>query len=100
MTVLLVRAQVNEEAVPEVEARIEKMFTAIHAAAPDGIRYAHTKAADGVTFLIFVNLDNPADNPLLAVPEVAEFQEWVAQHLAERIPPEPLTVIGSYRLFD
>ena len=100
MTVLLARVQVKEDAVPEVEAAIEKMFAAIHAAEPEGLRYAHTKAADGVTFVIFVQVDNPQGNPLTTIPEVGEFQQWVEERLDERTPPESLTVVGSYHLFE
>jgi hypothetical protein len=100
MTVLLARVQVKEEAVPEVEAAIEKMFAAIHAAAPEGLRYAHTKAADGVTFVVFVQIDNPQGNPLTTIPEVGEFQQWIEERLDDRTPPESLTVVGSYHLFE
>lgn len=100
MTVLMIRSKVKEEAVAEAEAAVEKWFSTVHEAKPAGVRYASTKAPDGVTFVVFIQLENPPENPLTALPGFAEFQENIKRWTAEAGPPEPLTVVGSYRLFD
>jgi hypothetical protein len=38
-------------------------------------------------------------NPLPALPEGKEFGEKLKSWLAEPVSSEPLTIIGSYRLF-
>jgi hypothetical protein len=99
MTLLLIRAKLKEEAAAEAEAATVTMFAAVHQANPEGVRYASTKAADG-TFHVFLQLDDPHENPLPEIPAWVEFQEDLKQWVAESAAPEPLTVVGSYRLFE
>jgi hypothetical protein len=99
MSVVMIRAKVKAESVVDIEAAAEKMFAAVHAAQPDGVQYASTRLADGVSVVALLALDDPDDNPLLALSEFREFQERLPEWLAEPPTVEPLTVIGSYRLF-
>jgi hypothetical protein len=99
MNVVMIRAKVNAENVPDIEAAAEKMFAAIDAARPEGVKYASAGLADGVSFVALLAFDDPADNPLAAIPEFREFQEHLPEWLAEPPTVEPLTVIGSYELF-
>jgi hypothetical protein len=99
MSVMMIRAKVNADAVAEVEAAARAMFAAIDDAQPQGVRYASTKLPDGVTFVIFLGLDEGIENPLPAVPEFRDFQQSLPGWLAEPSAPEPLTVVGSYNLF-
>jgi hypothetical protein len=46
-----VRSRVKTEGVSEVEAALEKAFSAIADAQPEGVRYASNKAGDGATFV-------------------------------------------------
>jgi hypothetical protein len=99
MTVLMIRATVSEQSVPEVEAGVEKLFAAIEAAQLD-VRYASCRLPDGVTYLALLQLEEgTTDNPLVALPEFREFQENLASWIVEPPTPEPLEVVGSYRLF-
>lgn len=70
MNVIMIRPKVKPESVHEIEAAIEKTFAAIEQAKPEGVRYASSKLADGVTFMVLLALDEGIENPLLAVPEV------------------------------
>jgi hypothetical protein len=100
MNVLMIRAKVGEESVPEVEAGVEKMFAAIDAAQPK-VRYASCKLPDGVTYLVLLQLEEvTTDNPLAALPEFREFQENLKSWIVEPPTPEQLEVVGTYRLFD
>jgi hypothetical protein len=99
MGVMMIRAKVKDDRVAEVEAAAKAMFDAIDQARPQGVRYASAKAPDGVTFVILLALDDGIENPLAAVPEFAEFQQNLRGWLAEPSTPEPLNVVGSYRLF-
>jgi hypothetical protein len=100
MHVLMIRAKVDEQSVPEVEAGVEKMFAAIEAAQPK-VRYASCKLPDGVTYLVLLQLEEgTTDNPLVALPEFREFQENLKSWLVDPPTPEQLEVVGTYRLFD
>jgi hypothetical protein len=99
MSVLTIQAKVSEENVAEVEAAATKMFAAIDAARPEGIRYASGKMPDGVTFLILLELEAEGENPLVTIPEFIEFQENLKTWIAEPPVPAPLEIVGSYRLF-
>jgi hypothetical protein len=104
MPVMLLRAKVKAENVADVEAAVTTMFSAINQAEPKGVRYASCKVAnsaavDGATFVILLELEDGAENPLAAVPAFREFQQGLANWLAEPPIPEQLTVVGSYNLF-
>jgi quinol monooxygenase YgiN len=99
MSVMMIRAKLKAESVSDVEAAAEKMFSAIDAARPGGVKYASMRLADGVSAVVFLALEDPADNQLEAIPEFREFQEQLPEWLAEPPIVEPLTVIGSYELF-
>jgi hypothetical protein len=100
MSVLMFRRKVKKEAVTEVEAAVARMFAAIHEDVPEGVRFAYTMAADGVTIVGFVQLDNPPENPLTAMPAVVEFQKNAEEWVDGPTSSDELTVVGSYRLFE
>ena len=99
MNVQMVQAKIRRERVIEVQAAARKMFAAIDAAQPEGIRYASSLLPDGETFVALLQVDDGVENPLPGIPEVREFLEGVEASRAEPATVQPLTVIGSYRLF-
>jgi hypothetical protein len=99
MNVLMVRSKVKAESVTDVEAAIEKVFSAIEQAQPAGVRYASSRLGDGVTFVALLELEDGVDNPLPALPAFVEFQEDLKKWMAEPPTLEQMTVVGSYRLF-
>jgi len=99
MNVMMIRAKLKAESVCDIDAAAEKMFSAIDAAQPAGVKYASMRLADGVSAVAVLALEDPADNQLQAIPEFREFQEQLPEWLAEPPIVEPLTVIGSYELF-
>jgi hypothetical protein len=99
MSVHMVQAKVKPERVTDVQAAARKMFAAIDAAQPEGIRYASSLLPDGETFLALLQLDDGVENPLPAFPEFQEFLAGVEASRAEPADVTPLTVIGSYRMF-
>jgi hypothetical protein len=99
MNVMMIRAKLKAESVSDIDAAAEKMFSAIDAAQPAGVKYASMRLADGVSAVAVLALEDPADNQLQAIPEFREFQEQLPEWLAEPPIVEPLTVIGSYELF-
>jgi len=99
MSVLLAQAKIKSESVTDVQAATKKMFAAIDAAQPEGIRYASLLLADGETFAALVQVDDGVENPIPGLPEFRELQELVEASRVEPPNVQPLTVMGSYRLF-
>ena len=99
MSVLMAQAKIKVESVSDVRAATKKMFAAINAAQPEGIRYASLLLSDGETFVAVVQLDDGLENPIPSFPEFRELQEIVDSSRAEPASVQSSTVIGSYRLF-
>jgi hypothetical protein len=99
MSVHMVHAKIKAESVTDVQAAAKKMFAAINAAQPEGIQYASCLLPDGETFVALLRVDDGVENPLPGFPEFREFLEGVEASRAEPANVQPLTVIGSYRLF-
>jgi hypothetical protein len=99
MSVLMAQAKLKPDRVTEVTAAAQKLFSAIDAAQLDGVRYAWVLHADGETFAALVQVDDGVENPIPSLPEFRELQELSEGALAGPTDVQPLTVIGSYRLF-
>jgi quinol monooxygenase YgiN len=99
MNVMMIQAKLKAESVSDVEAAADKMFAAVKAAQPGGVKYASLRLADGVSAVALLALDDPEENQLQAIPEFREFQEQLPEWLAEPPIVEPLTLVGSYELF-
>jgi hypothetical protein len=99
MSVHMVQAKIKRENVTGVQAAAQKMFAAIDGAQPEGIRYASCLLPDGETFVGLLQVDDGVENPLPGFAEFREFLEGVEASRAEPPNAQPLTVIGSYRLF-
>jgi hypothetical protein len=100
MTVLIVRYEVREEAMVEVEAGMAEVMAAVERHRPAGVRYAVGKLADGVTFVGVLELADGVDNPLPALAAARAFQQDLAGWVASAAPPAPqrLDLVGSYGL--
>ena len=99
MTVQMAQAKITTEGVSDVQAATEKMFEAINAAQPEGIRYASLLLGDGETFVAIVQVDDGVENPIPGFPEFRELQELVEGSRTTPTGVQALTVVGSYRLF-
>jgi hypothetical protein len=99
MSVQMAEAKIKADRVTDVQAAANTLFAAIDAAQPEGIRYAWCLLPDGETFVALVQVDDGVDNPIPGLPEYRELQEGLKGWLAEPPNSQPLTVIGSYRLF-
>jgi hypothetical protein len=96
MAVLMVRATVKPECVDALEAALGKMFAAIEAARPEGVRYASYRLPDGVTYLAELELADGIENPLTAIQEFREFQAGLEGWLAAPPSAERFEVRGAY----
>jgi hypothetical protein len=99
MNVQVAQAKIKAEHITDVQAAANKMFAAIDAAQPEGIRYAWLLQPDGETFAAVVQVDDGVQNPIADLPEYQELQESLKGWLAEQPEGRALKVVGSYRLF-
>jgi hypothetical protein len=99
MSVQMAEAKIKAEGVTEVQAAATKMFAAIDTAQPEGIRYAWCLRPDGETFVALVQVDDGVENAIPGLPEFRELQEGLKGWLADPPNAQPITVVGSYRLF-
>lgn len=95
----MVRSKVKATQVADVEAGIKRLFAALAEAQPEGIRYASCRLADGVTYVVLLEIEEGVENPLPALPAFQAFQETLKTSMVEPPIAEQLTVSGSYRLF-
>jgi hypothetical protein len=99
MSLQMAQAKLKTDRVSDVTTSAQKLFAAINAAQPEGIRYAWVLLGDGETFAALVQVDDGMENPIPRLPEFQELQEEVGEALADATDVQTLTVIGSYRLF-
>jgi hypothetical protein len=93
----IVRYKTKPEATAENRRLIESVFEALHAAAPDGIRYAVLSLADGSFIHIVESTDGSA--PLTGLPAFRSFTAGIQDRCL--VPPQSseATLVGSYRVF-
>jgi hypothetical protein len=94
---VVVRYRTRPEAADENAGLIEKVFAALAEVAPVGFQYATYRLADGVSF-VHVASHGDDDNPLLTLPEFAEFQRELPQRVADPPVPSGATIVGAYGL--
>jgi hypothetical protein len=97
MNVMMFRPKIKPEHVSDVESAVKTMFAALEVHQPQGVKYASFRASDG-TNIVLLALENPSQNPLVAIPEFKVFQDSMTAWLDEPTVPEPLAVVGSYNL--
>lgn len=95
----MIRATLKPEKVPEVDAAIDRLFAALDAAQPPGVRYASLREPDDVTAVILLDVDDDTENPLPQIPEFVKFQSDLPAWIDGPPEAQPLVVKGSYRLF-
>jgi hypothetical protein len=93
---MLVRYKTKPETVEENQRLIEAVFRELHAKAPDGVRYAALRLADGS----FVHVVETADgaSPLPGLAAFKAFQSGIKERCAELPQANEVTVVGNYRM--
>jgi hypothetical protein len=82
----------------EAEQGIDRLFAAVHAAAPEQMMYLAARTAHGPDFLLMLHLAHGVANPLLTIPEAAAFRQDMPRWAVTPPAPEPMTVLGDYRM--
>ena len=97
----MVRYTVRPECVADNERLAAAVYEALHAARPQGLRYATFRLGDGVSFVHLVSHESgEVGNALTSLPAFQAFAAGVKERCV--VPPErtELTEIGSYGWFD
>ena len=99
MRQVMVRYTVKPDRVEENEALVRAVYEELHRAAPEGLRYATFRLADGVGFVHVSSTEtDDGRNPLTEIEAFARFQEAIGERCDEPPVVTELTEIGSYRL--
>ena len=97
----LVRYKVKPEHAADNERLVRAVFEALHALAPDGLRYATLKSDDGLTFMHLVSHESEASrDTLTGLPAFKAFSAGVRDRCDEPPAFTELSVVGSYGLFE
>ena len=92
----MVRYKTAEAHADANEALVRAVFDELHRTPPAGLRYASHRLADRVTFVHLATLENPSENPLVALASFKAFQKDLKERCVEPPVVTELSVIGSY----
>jgi hypothetical protein len=98
MKTLMVRYKTSETHTEANETLVRAVFDELRARAPEGLRYASYRLADGVTFVHIATLDNPDENPLAALASFKAFQKQLKERCVEPPLVSELSPVDSYGL--
>ncbi|WBB63119.1 hypothetical protein O7599_11570 [Streptomyces sp. WMMC500] len=100
MSIRMFRSTLKEDKVETAEKAAKELFAAVEEAGLEGLRYAWCMLPDRRTLIIVVDLEDDENNPLQTLPTFQETMKGLkGEWLTEPLSLEPLTALGSYRLF-
>lgn len=98
MKTIMVRYKTSEAHASANEALVRAVFNELRSRAPEGLRYASYRLADGVTFVHIATLEASDKNPLAVLPSFKAFQEGLKDRCVEPPVVTELSVVDSYGL--
>jgi hypothetical protein len=98
MKTVMVRYKTSEAHADANVALVHAVFNELRGRAPEGLRYATYRLADGVTFIHIATLETPDENPLAALPSFKAFQKELKDRCVEPPVFTELTAVDSYAL--
>lgn len=98
MRTVMVRYKTSEAHAEANVSLVRAVFSELDSRAPEGIRYATYRLADGVTFVHIATIETPGANPLSGLPAFRAFQERLAERCVEQPIVTELSPIASYGL--
>ena len=93
---ILVRYKTSEAQADANEALVHAVFDELRARAPEGLRYATYRLADGVSFVHLATVATPEANPLLSLPAFKAFQAGIRDRCVEPPVASDVTLVDSY----
>jgi hypothetical protein len=96
MKTVMVRYKTSEAHAQANEQLVRAVFDELRSRAPEGLRYASYRLADGVTFVHIATLQTPDENPLAVLPAFKAFQAQLKDRCVEVPVVTELSAIDSY----
>lgn len=98
MSAVVVRYTTKPDRADENQRLVEQVFAELAEGAPDGLRYATFRLADGVSFVHVASIETEdGSNPLADSAAFAEFQRELSERLLDGPDAAGASVVGSYR---
>ncbi|MFE6134124.1 hypothetical protein ACFQ6Q_38605, partial [Streptomyces sp. NPDC056437] len=63
---------------------------------PQGVVYTAYSSGSGPDFILALDMDGAAENPLVELPEAAQLRDLISRAAGAPVPPELFSVVGSY----
>jgi len=96
----LIRYKTKPEFADENQRLVMKVYEELTSRDPGGVHYATWRLQDGVTFMhLFTTDSDSAADTLGGIASFAEFLRDLPERCAELPIAQPVTVVGSYRMF-
>jgi hypothetical protein len=92
----MVRYKTAEAHAKDNEVLVRAVFDELRFRAPEGLRYASYRLADGVTFVHIATVQTPDNNPLTTLPAFKAFQAQLKDRCVEAPVVTELTAVDSY----
>jgi hypothetical protein len=96
MKTVMVRYKTHPAFAEANEVLVRAVFNELRTRAPNGIRYATYRLADGVTFVHIATIHTAEENPLTSLPAFKTFQRDLKERCAEPPVFTELAAIDSY----
>ncbi|MDB4996221.1 MAG: hypothetical protein JWM74_3653 [Myxococcaceae bacterium] len=98
MKTTMIRYKTSEAQAGANEALVRAVFDELRTVAPEGLRYASYRLADGVTFVHLVTHASAGANALTALPAFKAFQKELKERCVESPLVTELLAVDSYGL--
>ena len=97
MQTIMVRYRTSSPAHADTNERLVRaVFEALTASAPERLRYACYRLADGVSFMHVATVEHRSANPLTSLPAFKAFQAELGARCDGPPTITELSVVGSY----
>jgi hypothetical protein len=96
MKTIMVRYKTSEAHAGANEALVRAVFEELRSRAPEGLRYASYRLADGQTFVHIATHTTTGENPLTSLPSFKAFQAGLKERCVEPPVVTELSAVGSY----
>lgn len=96
---MLIRYKTKPERADENEALIRNVFQELGAKAPEGVRYAALRLADGSFVHLVHSADAKGAESIPSLSAFKAFQSGIADRTSEAPQFNEVTIVGNYRMF-
>lgn len=95
MSLQMVWFRTDSGTAAEVRSHLEKVCAALRTAAPLDAACTALFSEPGPDFVLPLNLEEAAENPLVGLPRAAQRQDLISRVVGAPVSAEPSTVVGS-----